>query len=144
VASSADAAARLTELFNRRRAMRAHLGQLQAAVCSFDHIEKYRGQGVGAQMLNVSRTGAAFLVHQEMELVLASSELVGLRFRLPKQEGDDERRTLQFVARVVHRRLEGDQVLYGVHFDPQRTPHMEEEAALLERFLEACEALPAD
>ena len=126
----------LSELFNRRWAARVRLDHILAAVCAFKDGKVDVNARLPVRMIDVSSSGAAFAVELELEERLATADLVGLRFRL-SAPGSDDAEVVQFVSRVRRRRMEGaEEVVYGVEFDPSRTPHFDRNIEFLRRYTE--------
>ena len=128
---------RLTEklyrLFNRRGSVRIPMDSAPAAVCTHTGDED-RDKPSRAALIDISPSGAGFLVAGQLEQGLADANTVLLRFRLP---GDEQ--VLQLAAMIQGRRLRDDGILYGVEFDAERTANFVELHDQLSEFVRRAE-----
>jgi len=72
---------------------------------------------IGGRLFDLSISGHSVLVSREDEAAFAGAERVVSCLELP----GDEERPLRVAGRILHRRLSGDALRYGITHDAQRT-----------------------
>lgn len=118
------------ELFNQRVSYRVepdpvqpmeavlkltHASQLLVRDAPADEAGEFEAVG---QIKDISAIGIAIIIDREVEVTLASTDLVDVSFRLPKSD-----KTVQLVSWIRNRELQGDNVCYGLEFDPDQSEY---------------------
>lgn len=84
---------------------------------------------VSVEVYDISTGGIALLVSDELQHLITRWEL-SLRLFLPGDESE-----IHLEGNVKQRRLVGSSVLYGIEFDPVRTPRLEAKQELIHQYV---------
>jgi len=105
------------ELFNRRAAYRGVRPRADAPVTASVRALEDAQREFAVCVCNISTGGLCAEVDTTVDAALGDSDSVLLRLRLPAVE-----RALEIAATVRYRAVGDDAVLYGMRFEPGRTP----------------------
>lgn len=122
----------LASMFNQRSSYRFEPPSDQTIEVRVDGLDS--DVRIEGPLRDLSSHGLSFRAPLSAEETLAHAKAIEVSFVLPTRS-----EALDFHCQIRYRDLSGDQVCYGLFFDPERTERFEDKQAEVSCYLSACQ-----